>query len=536
MLMVGTNGRIELVNLQTERLFGYDRQELLGQPVEMLVPAALRGAHVGHRSHFFSGPTARAMGAGRDLFGIRKDGSEVPIEIGLSPIGNTQGSFVLASVIDISARQKTEKLLRDQALILDLAHESVFIRDREDRVTYWNQGAQRLYGWSKEEALGHVTHSLLKTQFPLSLDDIRAQLLSEGHWKGELLHTRRDGSLLTVASAWTLHPDGANQSVLELNYDVSERNRTDAALLEARRLLELRFAELTQTNKELAQKNEEVEAFVYIVSHDLRGPLVNLQGFCKELELSCEELHQTLKSEGAKGDGLLCPQPAGAPLSEALVRGQSGPSPFAPSARIHSILTQDIPDSLRYINLSTAKFHRLINALLELSRYGRQEYRPEELDLGALVQSTVDLMRLSIAAGGIQVSVGPVPTVYGDATAVGQVYANLIGNAIKYLQPGRPGHIEIGGETEGGSAHCWVRDNGAGLPASAKPRLFQVFQRFHPDLAQGEGMGLAIVRRVIERHGGRIWAESEEGVGTTFHFTLPCGDFGPITLWKTPTH
>jgi signal transduction histidine kinase len=103
------------------------------------------------------------------------------------------------------------------------------------------------------------------------------------------------------------------------------------------------------------------------------------------------------------------------------------------------------------------------------------------------------------------------------------VFSNLIGNSVKYLKPGRPGHIEIGGEREGREAHCWVRDNGAGLPASAKTRLFQVFQRFHPDLAPGEGMGLAIVRRVVERHGGRIWAEGEEGVGSTFHFTLPCG-------------
>src|SRR5439155_26172058 len=96
------------------------------------------------------------------------------------------------------------------------------------------------------------------------------------------------------------------------------------------------------------------------------------------------------------------------------------------------------------------------------------------------------------------------------------------GNALHYLQPGRPGRVSVGGgEADDGSVHYWVRDNGAGIPASALPRLFQVFQRFHPKLAAGEGMGLAIVKRAVERHGGRIWAESQEGVGTTMHFTLP---------------
>jgi len=163
----------------------------------------------------------------------------------------------------------------------------------------------------------------------------------------------------------------------------------------------------------------------------------------------------------------------------------------------------------------------LINALLELSRYGRQVYKREKLNLDSMVQSTLDVMRLSLAASNVQVALASVPDVYGDATALGQVWANLIGNAVKYRQPGRPCQIEIGAEALPKEMHCWVRDNGVGLPKSAGQRLFQVFQRFHPNLAEGEGIGLALVRRIVERHGGRIWAEGEEGVGTTFHFTVP---------------
>jgi len=300
--------------------------------------------------------------------------------------------------------------------------------------------------------------------------------------------------------------------------DIEERKASEVRLLSFSQEMERRVAERTHdlqlANSELSSKNQEVESFVYIVSHDLRTPLVNLQGFAKELELSCEELRESVLP---------------------MISGSSE------RARVESILGDDIPGSLRYIAASTTKFERLIEALLELSRCGRHVYRSEELDLGALVQATLDSMQRSIAASGAQISVAPLPKAHGDATALGQVLSNLIGNSVKYLQPGRPGRIEIGGVLEQGNsrqvtaqqatsqqtpsqqvtAHYWVRDNGAGLPASAKSRLFQVFQRFHPQLAMGDGMGLAVVKKIVERHGGTIWAEGEEGVGTTFHFTLP---------------
>jgi PAS domain S-box-containing protein len=129
-------------------------------------------------------------------------------------------------------QKATEKTLRDQALILDLANDTIFIRDTEDRITYWNQGAQRLYGWSKAEAMGHVTHSLFKTHFPQSLDDINAQLLMTDHWEGELVHTRRDGALVTVVSSWTLQRDHSNRpvSVIEMNYDITARQKVEQEL------------------------------------------------------------------------------------------------------------------------------------------------------------------------------------------------------------------------------------------------------------------------------------------------------------------
>jgi len=286
---------------------------------------------------------------------------------------------------------------------------------------------------------------------------------------------------------------------LSLSVATSERRRAEDALHRAHDELELRVqdrtAALAAANTELAAKNTEVEAFVYIVSHDLRAPLVNLQGFAKELELSFGELSEKLRDVS---------------LPANLQRD------------VESILQDGMGGALRFIRASTIKFERLIEALLRLSRHGRERYLAEVVDVGAVVGLSLASLRQTIEARGAMVSVaGSLPDALGDATAIGQVFSNLVENAVNYLRPGTPGVIEIGGDTSGSMAHYWVRDNGVGIGASAQPRLFQVFQRFHPHMAPGEGMGLAIVKRVVERQGGQVSVQSDEGTGTTFHVTLP---------------
>ncbi len=271
------------------------------------------------------------------------------------------------------------------------------------------------------------------------------------------------------------------------NEMLDEIERRDGDLRAVNRQLALK-------SEELSRKNEEVEAFVYIVSHDLRGPLVNLQGFSRELRRSCETLSGTLQAATLE------------PGVEASVR---------------ELLGSDIPTSLRFISASTTKFEKLINALLQLSRTGRREFRMETLDMNSLAASTIDVLRVDIATSGADIALASLPPARGDATAIGQVLANLLSNALRYLRKGRPGRIEIGAETGGPMNTYHVKDNGSGIPEAARSRLFQVFQRFHPELAEGEGIGLATVKRIVERHGGKIWIESVEGEGTTFRFTLP---------------
>jgi light-regulated signal transduction histidine kinase (bacteriophytochrome) len=184
-------------------------------------------------------------------------------------------------------------------------------------------------------------------------------------------------------------------------------------------------------------------------------------------------------------------------------------------------LEEEIGGALHYISASTTKFERLINALLSLSRQGRQVYQLTRVNIWELVTNSVANFQQVIAEAGADVEIGALPSATADVTALGQVFSNLIGNALKYRSPKRSLRIEIGGQVEEGIVHYWVRDNGLGIPEFGKAKLFQVFQRFHRQQAEGEGMGLAIAHRIVERLGGKIWAESREGEGSAFHFSLP---------------
>ncbi|HEV3425881.1 MAG TPA: ATP-binding protein [Paraburkholderia sp.] len=280
---------------------------------------------------------------------------------------------------------------------------------------------------------------------------------------------------------------------------------TSRRLLEAERIqarfqsdLARRADELARINETLRQQTQENEMFIYSVSHDLRAPLVNLQGFSKELIHACDDL-----------------------------RGAVRQSSLTPERRQHieRLVDDDIGEALHYLQTAVLRASHIIDALLRLSRVGRVEYRRQQVHVRDIVQRVIDAMQVSIRARRARVVVHELPSVWGDPTALEQVFANLLGNAINYLDPSREGRVEIGTTPAPPGVHSlrifYVKDNGLGIPAVAIPRLFNAFQRLHGNLVAGEGIGLALVRRVVERHGGRIWAESSEGAGTTFYFSLP---------------
>ena len=252
--------------------------------------------------------------------------------------------------------------------------------------------------------------------------------------------------------------------------------------------------ELGRLNLALEAKNAELEQVVYVASHDLRSPLVNIDGYARELDHAMHDLRQAL--EGA---------PGGADLL----------------ADLAPMLDADIPEALGFIRTSAAKMDALLKGLLRLSRSGRAALNFERLDMATLLSRAVDATEFRIRENGVRLLLGDLPPCVGVAVQVGQVFSNLIDNALKYLVPDRPGVIRIQGRRFGSWVEYCVEDNGIDIAPAYQDKIFEIFHRLDPSRGSGEGLGLTIVRRVLGRLNGAIRVESEPGRGSRFYVTLP---------------
>jgi formate hydrogenlyase transcriptional activator len=285
-LVTDKAGSVAQANAQTKHMFGYDRHELIGQPVEILVPERFRPIHPKHRDDYAKQPHTRPMGAGLDLYARRKDGSEFPVDIMLSPLTVDSESLVLAVVRDITRRKHAEQerdrqasIAHEQAALLELAHDSIIVRDLENRITFWNRGAEDKYGWKREEALGQLAHSFLQTEFSQPLEEVEDALRRNRYWEGEVVHTAKDGRRIVVASRRVLQCDatGNPMAILEINNDITDRKRAEEALRRSeerlRALFEFSPDAIVVADREgmIGEVNVQVERFFGYERSELLG-------------------------------------------------------------------------------------------------------------------------------------------------------------------------------------------------------------------------------------------------------------------------
>jgi PAS domain S-box-containing protein len=358
-----------------------------------------------------------------------------------------------------------------QASLLNLTNDTIFVRDMSDVITYWNRGAQELYGWRAEEAIGKRAHLLLQTVFPMPVDEIHGALLRAGRWEGELEKTRADGTQVVIAGRWSLQRDAQERpvAILETNNDITGRKRTEQQIRNLNADLEKRTTELQATNKEL-------EAFAYSVSHDLRAPLRHIVGYTELLQKNATSI-----------------------LDE--------------KNRRYTVMILE----------SAKRMGNLIDDLLAFSRIGRTEARETMVSLEQLVKEALHEVRPETEGRNIAWTIGALPDVSGDRSMLRVALVNLISNAVKFTRTRRQAAIEIGSTAgKGDETIVFIRDNGVGFDMKYVNKLFGVFQRLHQTEAfEGTGIGLATVQRIIHRHGGRVWAEGLVGEGASFYFAVP---------------
>jgi PAS domain S-box-containing protein len=469
MVIVDSEGTIVMVNAQMEKLFGYSREDVVGKRVEMLVPTRFKDIHPFHRGQYAKSPRLRPMGADLDLFALRKDGTEFPVEISLSPMESEEESLIIAAIRDITDRKRAEEKFRG---LLESAPDAMVVVNEQGIIQLVNSQTEKMFGFDRVELVGEPVEVLVPKRFRKKHSKHRIGYYGEHPARPmgiglDLFGLRKNGTEFPVEIS--LSPLETDESLLvsAAIRDVTQRKRMEEDVQKLNEDLKQRAAQLEAANKEL-------EAFSYSVSHDLRAPLRSIDGFS----------HVVLEDYGAQ-------------------------------------LPADARGYLERVRAATQRMAVLIDDLLNLSRVTRTALQPRFINLSKMAEDIVYGLKESQPERQISVSLMPDLMVEADPHLMNIVLENLLNNAWKFTSKRELATIEFGQKEHVKERTFYVRDNGVGFDMAYADKLFGVFQRLHSvSEFPGTGIGLATVQRIIQIHGGRIWAESAENKGTTFYFTL----------------
>ena len=492
-VMIDRAGKIVMVNTQAERIFGYSRPELVGQPVEMLVPERLRGHHPELRNTFIAHPQPRPMGAGRDLYALKKDGSEFPVEIGLNPIETDEGTMVLSAIVDITARKAAELALRESeqrysVLVDGVTDYAIYMLDPNGIVTNWNRGAERIKGYRTEEIVGQhfscfFTEEDRAADVPQQSLEIAAR---DGRYETEAWRVRKDGSRFLANAVIDALKDDSGRLIgfAKITRDITERVQA------ARELEEARIG-LVQSRAEEALRRAQAE-----LAHVARATTLGA--------LTASIAHEVNQ-----------------PIAATVTNAQA-------ALRLLAAQPPDLEEvrhALASIVEAGKRAGDIIGRIRDLIK--KAPPRVDRFDINDAIREVIGLTRAEAVKNdvSVQTELGDgLPLVKGDKVEVQQVVLNLIINAVEAMSSVGDGARELLISTARAESGVLVsvRDSGPGLPA---PGLERIFEPFHTTKRTGLGMGLSISRSIIEAHGGRLWASANVPRGAIFQFTVP-GDAG----------
>jgi PAS domain S-box-containing protein len=422
-----------------------------------------------------------------------KTGKATHEEISTLPIKDNKGTIVQVVHVsrDISERKRAEQALQESEkkyrMLFEGAGDAIFILEAEGadvgKIVAVNKTAAEMHGYEIDELM-HKNIRVFDSPESASLAAPLIRRILGGEWvKGfEITHRRKNGEVFPVEINAGLLELGDHKYILGFDRDITERKNAEK--------------KLEQYAADLKQSNQDVLSFAYIVSHDLRAPLVSIKGFTGELQLALKEIEAALD---------VCMSHLGE---------QERP-------RMAEVIRVDVPEAMKFIGSSVSRMDGLINAILMLSRAGHRELKPELIDMKELTNSILSSLAHQIERSKTSVLVEELPVITADKVAMEQIMGNLLDNALKYLDPVREGQLAITAEHTSEEIVFHIIDNGRGIAQEDMHKVFEIFRRAGKQDVPGEGMGLAYVKTLVRKQGGRIWCESDLGKGTTFSFTIP---------------